>query len=104
MGRLTATRETGTFWDLGGDGVVSLSFDLGAGGERIALQGSAVGPWKLSLRGWATLAIDLSPKLQWRTEGEAYSAPFAPPGAVTAPDWRYGSVRTGFLLRLRTAP
>ena len=102
--RQVETVEGGTYWDLGGDGAVRLSFDLGAGGQRIALQGSAVGPWKLALRGWATLAIDLSRTLQWSTEGEAYSAPFAPQGAVTAPDWRYGSIRTGFLLRLRTSP
>ena len=94
------TIEGGSYWELGGDGAVSFSVDLGAGGQRVAEQGAEVGPWKLALRGWALLAVDLSRTIQWRTEAEAYSAPFAPVGVATAPDWRYGSITTGLLVRV----
>ncbi len=98
--RRVETIEGGTYWDLGGDGAISVSADLGAGAQRMALQGSAVGPWKVALRGWAALSIDLTRALQWRTELEAYSAPFAPVGTSTAPDWRYGSLNMGLQVRL----
>jgi len=94
------TIEAGSYWELGGDGAVSFSVDLGAGGQRVADQGAEVGPWRLALRGWALLAVDLSRTIQWRTEAEAYSAPFAPVGVATASDWRYGSVTTGLLVRV----
>lgn len=38
--------ESGTYWELGGDGAVSLSLDLGGGVQRLADQCAAVGPWK----------------------------------------------------------
>ena len=94
------TIEGGTYWDLGGDGLVSVSIDLGAGVQRIALQGAAVGQWKPALRGWASLSVDLSRTFQWRAEVEAYSAPFAPVGASPSPDWRYGALNMGLQLRL----
>jgi hypothetical protein len=94
------TAEGGTYWELGGDGAVSLSFDLGAGVQRLAEQGTDVGPWKPAFRGWAMLAVDVTRTLQWRTEAEAYNAPFAPVGVSTAPDWRYGAVTTSLLVRM----
>jgi hypothetical protein len=33
-------------------------------------------------------------------EAEAYSAPFAPVGVVTAPNWRYISVSMSLLVRI----
>jgi len=92
--------EGGTYWELGGDGALSFSVDLGAGGQRVAEQGAAVGPWKVALRAWAMLAVDLSRTIQWRTEAEAYRAPFASAGVATTQDWRYRSVSTGLYLRL----
>jgi hypothetical protein len=94
------TVELGTYRELEGDGAVSLALDLGAGAQRIALQRATAGPWKLALRGWATVAVILSPALTWRTELEAYSAPFAPAGAVTSPGWKYGALSTGVQVRL----
>jgi hypothetical protein len=44
--------------------------------------------------------VDVSRRVQWQTEAEAYSAPFAPVGVVTTPNWRYISVRTGLLFRI----
>ena len=94
------TIEGGTYWELGGDGAVSFSIDLGAGEQRVEEQGAAIGPWKAALRGWARLAVDLSRTIQWRTEAEAYRAPFALAGIATTQDWRYRSLSTGLILRL----
>jgi hypothetical protein len=98
--KLVETIEGGTYWDLGGDGQVSASVDLGVGIQRLAKQEEEVGPWKLALRGWGMLSVDLSRIVQWRVEGEAYSAPFAPVGVVTAPNWRYVSVNMSLLIRI----
>jgi tetratricopeptide (TPR) repeat protein len=98
--RRVETIESGTYWDLWGDGAVALSVDLGAGAQRLALQGAAPGPWKAALRCWSALSVDISRTLQWRVELEAYSAPFAPIAASTAPDWRYASLNTGLQVRL----
>jgi len=98
--KLVESIEGGTYWDLGGDGKVRVSVDLGVGIQRLAKQGEEVGVWKLALRGWALLGVDLSRIVQWRVEGEAYSAPFAPVGVVTAPNWRYISVSMGLLIRI----
>jgi len=98
--KLVESIEGGTYWDLGGDGKVRVSVDLGVGIQRLAKQGEEVGVWKLALRGWALLSVDLSRIVQWRVEGEAYSAPFAPVGVVTAPNWRYISVSMGLLIRI----
>jgi hypothetical protein len=98
--KLVETIEAGTYWDLGGDGQLSASVDLGVGIQRLAKQEEEVGPWKLALRGWSMLSVELSRTVQWRVEGEAYSAPFAPVGGVTAPNWRYVSVNMSLLIRL----
>lgn len=98
--RLVETLEGGTYWELGGDGGASLSLDLGAGIQHLAKQEEKAGPWKLALRAWAMLIVDVSRRVQWQTEAEAYSAPFAPVGVVTTPNWRYISVRTGLLFRI----
>ena len=98
--KLVETIETGTYWDLGGDGQVSASVDLGVGIQRLAKQKEKVGPWKLALRGWGMLSVELSRTIQWRLEGEAYSAPFAPVGVVTVPNWRYISMSMSLLVRI----
>jgi len=102
--KLVETIEGGTYWDLGGDGQVSASVDLGVGIQRLAKQKEKVGPWKLALRGWGMLSVDLSRMVQWRVEGEAYSAPFAPVGVVTAPNWQYISVNMSLLIRIAPSP
>ncbi|MCX6559061.1 MAG: tetratricopeptide repeat protein [Candidatus Aminicenantes bacterium] len=99
--RAVETLEAGTAWEIGGNGPVAASLDLGAGIQRLAKAGEAFGLWKTALRGWGTISIELLPTLQWQLEAEAYSAPFAPVGAVTAPGWKYLSVSTGLKVRLR---
>jgi len=98
--RLVETVEGATYWEIGGNGRVSLALDLGGGIQRLAKQEEAIGSWKLALRGWSMLSVDVASSVQWRLEAEAYSAPFAPVGAVTAPNWRYFSVTASLLFRL----
>mgnify|MGYP000335683714 CR=1 FL=1 len=94
------TLEGGTYWEFGGDGGFSLAFDLGAGIQRLAKQEEELGPWKLALRGWGMFTVDLAPSVEWRVEAEAYSAPFAPVGVVTTPNWKYFSVSTSLVFRI----
>jgi hypothetical protein len=94
------TVESGTYWVLGGNGAVSVDLDLGIGVQRLQKQNEQVGNWKASLRGWGGLNIDLSRRFRFRSEIEAYSAPFAPAGAVTTPNWRWVSVTFGLLVRV----
>ena len=98
--RRVETLEGGTYWEVGGGGV-SLAVDLGAGIQRLAKQAEEIGPWKLALRGWTMLTVDLAPSIQGRVEAEAYSAPFAPVGVVTTPNWRFISIGASLLFRLR---
>jgi len=95
------TLEVGTYWSLEGDGRLSAEIDLGAGIQCLAKQNEEIGPWKTALRGWALLAFDLSSTVQLRAEAEAYSSPYAPIGVATAPDWKYGSINAGLLVRVR---
>lgn len=98
--RLVETCEGGTYWELGGDGRWTVAVDAGAGIQRLAQQGEAVGPWKTALRGWASLTLEISPAVLGRIEAEGYSAPFAPTGAVTTPDWKFFSISAGLLIRI----
>lgn len=95
------TIEGGTYWELGGDGRWGAEVDLGIGLQRLEKHKEAVGSWKPALRGWGFLYLDLSRAVRLRSELEAYSAPFAPAGAVTAPNWRYVSLSFGLLFRLQ---
>jgi len=99
--RLVETIESGTTWDFGGEGRVSASLDLGIGLQRLARSAEPTGPWKIALRGWGAINVDLSPIIQLRAEAEAYSAPFAPAGVAVSADWRYMAISLGLLVRLR---
>lgn len=98
--RRVETVEGGSYWELGGEGRWSAEVDLGIGMQRLEKQGEPVGPWKLAVRGWGSVNLDLSRIIRLRSELEAYSAPFAPSGAVTAPNWRYFSFTFGLLFRI----
>jgi hypothetical protein len=99
--RLVETLEGGSYWDLGGDNGVIASIDLGAGIQRLARRKDKLeGSWKPALRAWGYLAVDLSPAVQWRNEAEAYSAPFAPVGVATMPNWRWFSIKSSILFRV----
>jgi hypothetical protein len=94
------TMEGGTYWQIGGDGRWSAEIDLGAGLQRIAIQQQKVGAWKPALRAWGMFNVDLTRNVTFRSEVEAYSAPFAPVGVSTAPNWRYAALNFSLLFRL----
>jgi len=99
--RLVETIEGGTYWDFGGEGRVSASLDLGVGLQRLARSAEPTGPWKIALRGWGAINVDLSPIIQLRAEAEAYSAPFAPASVAISADWKYIAISLGLLVRLK---
>jgi hypothetical protein len=94
------TVEGGSYWELGGDGRWSAEIDLGIGMQRLAIQRQAVGPWKAALRAWGMWNFDLTKTVILKAEGEAYSAPFAPVGVSTAPNWRYAALSFSLAFRL----
>jgi hypothetical protein len=98
--RLVETLECGMYWELGGEDRISFAFDVGTGIQCLAKQEEEKGRLKPAFRAWILLSVDVSPQVQWQTEAEGYSAPFAPVGAVTAPNWRYISVRTGLRFQI----
>ena len=94
------TVEGGSYWQIGGDGRWSAEVDLGAGMQRIAIQKQAAGAWKPALRAWGMWNVDLTRAVALRGEVEAYSAPFAPAGVSTAPNWRYAALSFSLLFRV----
>ena len=99
--RSVGTLEGGLYGTFEGNGPVSAEVDLGVGMQRLAKQHERAGGWKTALRGWAWIAFDLTAGVQLRAEAEAYSAPYAPLGVSTAPDWKYVSFNTGLRVRIR---
>ena len=99
--RVAETMEGTTYLDLGADGPLSLSADLGAGVQRTALQGEDVGSWKAAFRAWTYLSLVLGPARALWLEVEAYDAPFAPLGVAAAPSWRYISLTSGLRWAIR---
>jgi hypothetical protein len=89
------TIESGLYFELGGDGPVSLAADLGGGLQRVAAQGANPGPWTRSLRAWMYGSVAMGPARAVYAEVEAYDSPFAPEGAATSGTWRFFSVATG---------
>jgi len=99
--RVAETMEGTTYMDLGADGPLSVSADLGAGVQRTALQGEDVGSWKAAFRAWTYLSLVLGPARALWLEVEAYDAPFAPLGVAAAPSWRYISLTAGLRWAIR---
>ena len=93
--RIAQTVESGLYFDVGGDGPVSLAADLGGGVQRVARQGEAVGRWDAAFRAWSYAAIPFAPGRALWAEFEAYDAPFAPAGVATSASWRYVGLTVG---------
>ncbi|HEV8364214.1 MAG TPA: tetratricopeptide repeat protein [Gemmatimonadaceae bacterium] len=99
--RAAETMEGTAYFDFGGDGPLSIAADLGAGMQRTALQGEAVGRWKAAFRVWTYSSLAMGPGRALWLEIEAYDAPFAPLGVAAAPSWRYIALTTGLRWTLR---
>jgi hypothetical protein len=84
-----------------GEGGVSVAADVGAGAQRLARQGEALGTWGPSLRGWSYLSIPLGPARALWAEVEAYDAPFPEAGVATSPSWRFVALSAGVRWAIR---
>jgi hypothetical protein len=76
-------------------GRLAMAMEVGAGAQRLREFGSAMGPWGLSLRGYAQIAIAFAAGRAIRMELEGYDAPFAPDRSTRSGRWRSVSVSTG---------
>lgn len=92
--RRVQSMEGGWYFERG-DGGISIAADLGAGAQRLARQGEALGTWGASFRGWSYLSIPMGPARALWAEVEAYDAPFPEAGVATSPSWRFVSLSTG---------
>ncbi|MGQ0538704.1 MAG: tetratricopeptide repeat protein [Gemmatimonadaceae bacterium] len=99
--RLAETVEGGIYLELGADGQLAFSADLGAGVQRMARQGEQLGVWKPALRAWTYTSLTLSSGRVLWLEVEGYDAPFAPAGVAAAPSWRYVALASGLRWAIR---
>lgn len=93
--------EGGLYVEGGEDGPWSFAADLGGGLQRATEHGGAPGTWSAVWRAWSSTTFAIGPSRSWFLEVEAYDAPFALEGAVTAASWRYLSVSSGIRWALR---
>lgn len=93
--RKAETVESGLYLETTGDGALSFAADVGAGAQRVATQGAAMGRWTRALRLWGYGALAMGPARSLYAEVEAYDAPFAPEGVATSGTWRFVSVQLG---------
>jgi hypothetical protein len=94
--RLGETVEAAAYVEAGDAHPFTVALDLGAGTQRLAGQGAAIGAWRRALRFYGYLTARLGPASQLRLEVEAYDAAISPEGVSTvATGWRYGSAALG---------
>jgi hypothetical protein len=99
--RLAETIETGAYVELGEDGALSFSMDVGGGVQRVMPHDAAMGPWSRVWRAWAQTALSIGPSRAWFVEVEAYDAPFALDGAGGSGTWRYLALSSGLRWAVR---
>lgn len=96
--RLIQIAEAGSYLEIETARSVVLAFDLGAGVQRVAQQGAALGPWRRALRLYSLIAVPLAPGRELRFEVDADDSGVATESVTTA-QWRYVSMQ----LSLRVA-
>jgi hypothetical protein len=96
--RLIQIAEAGSYLEIETARSVVLAFDVGAGVQRVAQQGAAVGPWRRALRLYSLIAVPLAPGRELRFEVDADDSGVATESVTTA-QWRYVSMQ----LSLRVA-
>ncbi len=102
--RLIQIAQVGSYIELETARSIVLAFDLGAGVQRVAQQGAAVGPWRPALRLYSLIALPLAPGRELRFELDSDDSGVATESATTAnsattAQWRYLSMQ----LSLRVA-
>ncbi|HEX9487529.1 MAG TPA: tetratricopeptide repeat protein [Gemmatimonadales bacterium] len=96
--RLIQIAQVGSYIELETARSFVLAFDLGAGVQRVAQQGAALGPWRRALRFYSLIAVPLAPGRELRFELDGDDSGVATESATTA-QWRYVSMQ----LSLRVA-
>ena len=102
--RLIQIAQAGSYIEVETARSIVLAFDLGAGVQRVAQQGAAVGPWRPALRLYSLIAVPLAPGRELRFELDSDDSGVATESATTADSattaqWRYVSMQ----LSLRVA-
>lgn len=96
--RLIQIAQVGSYIELETARSIVLALDFGAGVQRVAQQGAALGPWRRALQLYSLVAVPLAPGREVRFEVEGDDSGVATESATTA-QWRYVSMQ----LSLRVA-
>ena len=88
--RLVQVVQAGSYLEFETARGILLVFDVGAGVQRVAEQGAAIGPWGRALRLYSLIVVPLAVGRDLRLEFDGEQSAFANEVATTA-EWRYAS-------------
>jgi len=88
--RLVQVAQAGSYLEFETAQGILLVFDIGAGVQRLAEQGAAIGPWGRALRLYSLIVVPLAVGRDLRLEFDGEQSAFANEVATTA-EWRYAS-------------
>jgi len=88
--RLVQVAQAGSYLEFETARGILLVFDIGAGLQRVAEQGAAIGPWGRALRLYSLIVVPLAVGRDLRLEFDGEQSAFANEVATTA-EWRYVS-------------
>jgi len=88
--RLVQVVQAGSYLEFETPRGILLVFDVGAGVQRVAEQGAAIGPWGRALRLYSLIVVPLAVGRDLRFEFDGEQSAFANEVATTA-QWRYVS-------------
>jgi len=90
--RLVQVVQAGSYLEFETARGILLVFDVGAGVQRVAEQGAAIGPWGRALRLYSLIVVPLAVgrdlRLEFDGEQSAFANEVATPGGA---QWRYAS-------------
>ena len=88
--RLIQVVEAGSYFELETSRSILFAFDIGAGVQRVAEQGAALGPWRRALRLYSLIVVPLAPGRDLKLELDSEDSAVAE--AATTARWRYISM------------
>ncbi len=88
--RLVQVAQAGSYLEFETAQGLLMVFDIGAGVQRVAEQGGAIGPWGRALRLYSLIVVPLAVGRDLRLEIDGEQSAFANELATTA-QWRYVS-------------
>lgn len=83
--------EAGSYFEIETPGAALIACDLGAGVQRVALQGAPFGPWRRALRLYSLVSVPLAPGRDLRFEFDSEDSAFGSEAAATTAQWRYAT-------------